>query len=87
MAITNAIRYRGYFLDCEPLKQDEFCYVAQVTIAREAGNALDEYAFRELWVAKASADAVTFAKAWGRQWIDEHLQQADAGAGLGVHSI
>ena len=68
MAITNAIRYKGFFLDCEPIRQGNACFVAQVIITRESGQALDEYAFHELWVARAAADAVSFAKAWGREW-------------------
>ena len=87
MAITNAIRYKGFFLDCEPVKQGNACFVAQVIITRECGLALDEYAFHDLWVARASADAVSFAKAWGREWIDDHLQQADTSARLSVHSV
>jgi hypothetical protein len=87
MAITNAIRYKGFFLDCEPVKQGNACFVAQVIITRECGQALDEYAFHDLWVASAAADAVSFAKAWGREWIDEYLQEADACARLSVHSV
>ncbi|KQV54793.1 MULTISPECIES: hypothetical protein [unclassified Duganella] len=87
MAITNAIRYKGFFLDCEPIRQGNACFVAQVIITRESGQALDEYAFHELWMARAAADAVSFAKAWGREWIDDHLQAADAGVGSGVHLV
>lgn len=72
MSITNAIRYKGYVLDCEPVKNDEASFVAQVIISREAGKALDEYAFPGLCVMASAPDAVTFAKAWGRHWVDEH---------------
>ena len=87
MAITNAMRYKGFSLDCAPVKEGNACFVAQVIITHESGAALDEYAFHDLWVAKAAADAVSFAKAWGRAWIDAHLQETDACAGLGVHSV
>ena len=87
MAITNAIRYKGFFLDCEPAKMGNACFVAQAIITREYGLALHEYAFHDLWVACAAADAVSFAKAWGREWIDDQLQQADASVRLSVHSV
>lgn len=74
MAITNAIRYRGFVLDCEPLKKDESCYAAQVIISREVGLVLDEYAFPDLCMAQSAQVAVSFAKAWGRHWVDEHSQ-------------
>lgn len=74
MSITNAIRYRGYVLDCEPLRKDESSFVAQVTISREAGNALDEFAFCDLCTTGTAPLAVSFAKAWGRHWVDEHKQ-------------
>jgi len=87
MAITNAIRYKGFFLDCEPVKQGNACFVAQVIITRESCQILDEYAFHDLWVARAAADAVSFAKGWGREWIDEHLQEAGACAGVSVNPM
>lgn len=72
MAITNAIRYKGFVLDCEPVKKDDASFAAQCIISREDGQALDEYAFSDLCVTVSAPLAVTFAKAWGRHWVDEH---------------
>lgn len=72
MTIHNAIRYRGFILDCEPVRKDDACYVAQVIISREAGQALDEHVFQELCVTSSAPVAVSYAKAWGRHWVDEH---------------
>lgn len=86
MSLTNAIRYKGYFLDCEPAQQGEARFIAQVIISHETGQALAEYAFHDLRITEAAAEAVSFAKAWGRHWVDEHIQQADLSTGIGVHS-
>lgn len=85
MVITDAIRYRGFFLDCELVKQGSACCVAQFIITHKSGAALDEYAFHE-HDGEALADALSPAKAWG-EWFGERLQEADACAGLGVHSV
>jgi len=72
MTIHSAIRYKGFILDCEPSRKSDTCYVAQVVISRVAGQALDEHAFLDLCFKSSAPDAVSFAKAWGRHWIDEH---------------
>jgi hypothetical protein len=35
-------------------------------------QALDEYTFPDLCVTASAPVAVSFAKAWGRNWVDEH---------------
>lgn len=87
MAITNAIRYRGFVLDCEPVKKGESSFAAQVIISRQVDLSLDEYAFHDLCVAVSVPVAVTFAKAWGRHWVDEHLQGAGKGGDLGEQVV
>jgi hypothetical protein len=72
MSIHTAIRYRGFILDCEPVRKDDHSYVAQVTISREAGQAMDEHVFPELYVTDSAPVAVSYAKTWGRHWVDEH---------------
>lgn len=74
MAITHAIKYKGFVLDCEPVVKDAACFVAQVTISREVGQALVEFAFPDLCVTQSAPIAVSFAKAWGRHWVDEHSE-------------
>lgn len=72
MAFHNAIKYRGYTLDCEPVRWNDDCYIAQVTISREAGEGLDEYEFPNLCIRNSAPSAAQYAKAWGRQWVDAH---------------
>jgi hypothetical protein len=72
MSIHSAVRYKGYILDCEPLRRSDSSYVAQVVISWEAGQDLTERIFPELSVENSTQAAVSFAKAWGRHWIDEH---------------
>jgi len=72
MSIHSAIRYRGFILDCEPVRRNDSCFVAQVTISREAGQAMDEHFFPELCVTESAPVAVSYAKSWGRHWVDEH---------------
>jgi len=74
MTITSAIRYKGYVLDCEPLKKDETCFIAQVIISRESGAVLSEFAFPDLCFTKSAPVVVTIAKAWGRHWVDENSE-------------
>lgn len=74
MTITNAIRYKGYVLDCEPLKKNETCFIAQVIISRESGQVLSEFAFSDLCISRSAPVAVSIAKAWGRHWVDEHCE-------------
>lgn len=72
MAFHNAIKYRGYTLDCEPVRWSDECFIAQVVISREAGAALDEYSFPNLCIRNSAPSAAQFAKDWGRQWVDVH---------------
>jgi hypothetical protein len=70
MAFHNAFKYRGYTLDCEPVRRSDACFIAQVVISREAGEALDEYSFPNLCIRNSAPSAAQFAKDWGRQWVD-----------------
>jgi hypothetical protein len=87
MAITSAIRYRGFVLDCEPDKRQGTRFVAQVIISHEAGQALDEYAFHDLWSADSAALAISYAKAWGRHWVDDYFQKTDLCGQLDKHPM
>lgn len=75
MAFHNAIKYRGYTLDCEPVRWNDTCFIAQVTISREAGEDLDEFSFPNLCIRETAPSAAQFAKAWGREWVDAHRSE------------
>lgn len=85
MAITNAICYKGFVLDCAPVELDVDSFAARCIISRESGDGLDEHAFTDLCSSTSAPLAVSFAKTWGRHWVDEHGKESDTWAGLRVH--
>ena len=80
MAFHNAFLYRGFTLDCEPVRRSDSCYVAKVIISREAGRVLDEYAFENLCALENEPSAAAYAKEWGRLWVDQHWRRSGQAA-------
>jgi hypothetical protein len=84
MTIHAAVKYKGFLMDCAPVMRDDHAFVAQVVISREDNHAVREHTFSDLSVENATQAAISFAKSWGRHWIDLHGAEFDKFGQLGA---
>jgi hypothetical protein len=77
MTIHAAVRYKGYLLDCAPVERSDHAFVSQVVISREDDQAVVEHRFSDLSVEDGNQAAVSYAKLWGRHWVDVHSGESE----------
>ncbi len=73
MTTKHGVKYRGFTLHCDPMQLADGRFSAQVVIGNEEGDTQIDRRFPALDDFPTEAEAVQYAKAWGIQWVDDHL--------------
>jgi hypothetical protein len=72
MTIKHGFKYRGFTLGCDPMPLADGRFSAQVVIGREEGGQHVDRSFPALPEFPTEAEAVQYAKEWGKRWVDDH---------------